>query len=354
MNKLLYENFNRINLNLSNEYDVILLTQKNEYFVDLDIHLSANSAEFKYNVEGLKPFDAINKFDYQMKYRLLYSVGNLRELNKKFKFPLTPNNLYFDDNFIPKVKFRDIYSNLDIYNDELFLYQYKCLIASVIYPNYSFDDYFNGGLDILLDPKESIISTLTTVEEIKESISLKLRAVDQEVNDNYISINKNIVTKYKVLKYTFIVFVFLFMIAISIGGYSIHKTHQQNNLAILYINEDYSSVVETTRELNQQSLTDWEKKIICISYIKTSALEENQKKGYIDNLNETKNVEFWINLVFNNFDEAISIASNIENSKLEKFALQQYKDYLLNDSSLSEKDKAQKIKEIENKLKQLE
>jgi uncharacterized membrane protein YukC len=115
----------------------------NELLVPATVSEYEDAFDLELDARHLYDFDEIRSGEETDKYRLLIACGKLERLRIDYAFSISPGNLMYDINFIPKVKLRDGAAETDD-----FLEEYKALVSCVIHDRYTYEDYYGGGMDL--------------------------------------------------------------------------------------------------------------------------------------------------------------------------------------------------------------
>ncbi len=172
------------NLNANSEFDFYQIAQKSENLLDCNIHREEDQIQFQFFVGEGKRFDEIRNFSIAYRYQSLINAIYLLEVAKKVDFSMSPMNLYFDINMMPKIMMRDVYRD-DKYNEEKIVKEYKSLIGYTLQNKYSFEDYFNGGEKLLLKSKVTRpYASLNTVKDLCDTLIAEFKKVSRGIKKN--------------------------------------------------------------------------------------------------------------------------------------------------------------------------
>lgn len=155
----------------SNEFEFRKLTRQQEGFLNCSMEEEKESLVITYEIQNLFPWTGIWHEKKELLLSVLIDVGKLEQRAKMYHFTLAPENLYYDIQGRTYVKTRDIYSADGKYSQEEFLREYKSLIGCTLLKKYKFEDYDNGGLDLLTEDKFlNGILECTDVEQILDKL----------------------------------------------------------------------------------------------------------------------------------------------------------------------------------------
>ena len=96
------------NIDLNIEKDIrFLLANEHKYLQKCTVEETDDECIFHFDMEGMKAFEESKKLRLEDKYRLLYNIGEIESLTEEYYINLSPQNLVYDINFIPKLLLRD-------------------------------------------------------------------------------------------------------------------------------------------------------------------------------------------------------------------------------------------------------
>lgn len=141
-------------LNAKRDSEINRITYENTYLIPCKVNIKDEEVKFTYDLNELQPFSEIkNRRDVE-KLRFLINVSNVLKIADEYSFKLEPNNIYYDYNYIPKILNRDIRLEDEIIDYKDLILHYKSLIADVFNKQYSYNDFYNGGMDLIKKNKK--------------------------------------------------------------------------------------------------------------------------------------------------------------------------------------------------------
>lgn len=350
--------FKKANINANNDFDFYQIQRKSDFLLPCEVIRGLDEIIFEYTIDNEKPFTTIKELTLLAKYRALINIKYLAKDVSRLKISLDPDNLYYDTNLIPKAMNRDVYDEMGF--DEVdFVKQYKSLLAYVLQNKYSFEDIYQGGNQLLSMNK--ITAKYAKINDLNELI--------RELNNDYEELSlkrKNSIMEvdkksYKRLKMISKGAIFLLIISILagayFGGYRLYEETVFKDANEQYIKQDYISVIDTLNDLSVSRMNKNTKYILAVSNVKSEALNEDQKNNILSSLTlnaDARILEFWIYLGKSLYDEAIDIAKQLGNNEYLAYAYMKEKANVENDKSLSGSDREEKLKEIEEHLKNID
>lgn len=288
------------------------------------------------------------------KFRLLSNCRKLTDLCSRYEFSLSPDNVYFDSNLIPKVLMRD-YGEV---SDEDFLKGYKALIASVLNEQYTFEDYYNGGEDLYKKDKTvNAVNSKETIDEIQSELMARYDEQKAKLDEEYVYINK---AKEKRLRILFpIVCVLLVLSILGLSYLCFFKIPLDKKLISAdnaFLNGDYIAVQTTLADVDVDQLPYMSKYILAVSYLKSVDLDQDSKQYELAQLTtktEETRFDFWIHIGRLQYEEAIDDAQRLNSDRHLFYAYVGYKKYVENNLDLNGEEKENLLSELDGKIEAL-
>lgn len=128
-----------------------------------------------------------------------------------------------------------------------------------------------------------------------------------------------------------------------------------SELRLAFVHENYSSVVETAKQTDSKSLSQDDKYMVAYSVIMTEPLTEVQKTE-LSKLSIQSNADYlryWILIGQAKVDEAMDIASYLDDPQLLMYGLTKKIDEVQRDPSLSSEERTNQLNSYKGKLEEL-
>ena len=313
---------------------------------------------FSYDTEGYKPFVQIKKERREEAMINLLDCGNLIEVCRNYKVELRPENLYYDIHNQVFVMYRDVYGKGEEFDEGEFLKQYKALTGFVLQDKYNYEDYYDGGMELLQKDKFlELIAKADTVEEIEKCLLEEYERLIAEHRETKIEIDKN---KYKRKKTALAVTSILLVLALAFSGYELFWMKPYERAVIKaqrdYLKINYSGVIEDFEKTDMSRLSVYDKYILAYSYIQCENLTEEQKKNINSALSLDTNekiLDYWIALGRLEVSEAENIAQQVSDNDLLLYAYLKEKNMLETDTEISGSEKEERMEELDSKIERL-
>ncbi|APM37688.1 type VII secretion protein EssB [Clostridium kluyveri] len=335
-------------LNAKRDSEINRITYENTYLIPCKVNIKDEEVKFIYDLNELQPFSEIKNRRAVEKLRFLINVSNVLEIADEYSFKLEPNNIYYDYNYIPKILNRDIRLEDEIMDYKDLVLQYKSLIADVFDKRCSYNDFYNGGMDLIKKNKriKKYIS-LETIEEIKNELLEDLKMQEKEDEENYIEIK---LKNYKVKKYSIwtmsLVILGLMIYTVYTSVFLVPFDQKVIKANSYYMKQDYEGVIKCFENTRGLKLDKESKYKLAYSYVVSENLAESKKKNIIATLNDKSDeniLDYWIAIGRSKYDNAIDLAKKVQDDELLLYALLNKQKYIQDNDEMTgeEKQKAQ-------------
>ncbi len=345
-------------LNAKDEYDYYRISKGNGIFLPCKFEFENEMAVIAYNIEGKEEFTKILKEDRLTKLKALIDIGNFKEYWKRYVFPITPENLYYDMYGKVFVMFRDIRDLEDYYGDKCFLEQYKALIGCTLSEKYSYEDYFQGGLDLL--KKDKFLNKIAEAESWEEVTAVLIREEERVRlynREKRIEVNRSSYRFKKVM--TILSFILIGVLGIFSGYYLLWiKPYDEGVIKAqnAYLDMDYTGVIEHLQPISPKRMDNYQKYILATSYVKSESLTDEQKTNILTSVEINRNekiLDYWISIGRLDVKNAENIAQQISDDQLLLYAYLKEKYVLEADVEISGEEKTTQLKTLDDKIKSL-
>ena len=349
--------------NVNSEADILPLCITQPAHIPCQYQLEDDLVVLTYQIdEKYSNFDNLRDKATYEKLHILKNIKKIienRELG--YTYILHPDNIVYDDNYLPLtvyVGFQDIFYPLS-QNDEDILYQYKCLVTYLFEVKYDFDSLYNGGLDIL--NKTKFLQKIYECSTIEDLVTLLEDSFIKE-NETFHKTNKVVsANKYNLFRTFSIAGIAVSVVALALlaNAYmrTIPYTNRMNEASYAFVSQDYGKVVSTLRNDNASALPVTQKYMLAYSYIIAEPMNETSRKSALSVIS-TKSDEayltFWIYIGQENYVDAIELAKELSDLRLQYHAYYRAIEIIKNDQNMSGSTKEEKINTYEEQLGQVE
>ena len=293
-----------------------LLEQHSPYFIDAELTELRDSFQIHYDInDNHTPFDNIKSFTKNEKLRYLLNIKNLEEVNRtRYTFVLAPDELFFTRDGLPIAKTRGLQNVVDPLpmSEAEFLTRYKALVICAFNEKQSFDALVEVGHTVF----------------------------------KWVAIG---MTTLSVLLIAFLAFLYF---SVMKHNERIEKGYQA------FVKDDYTQVLNTYDDLDGKKLDKEALYIYAKSYIQTNkqGLEKDKKENLLNNVTPNSNKDYllyWMELGQGHLDEAIDIATYLDDNDITKLALINKLNEIKNNGDLSNDKRSEETKKYNDKLQDI-
>lgn len=340
------------------EQDLRKLAKAESVFLQCQFIEEKEIIIFYYDIQDKNIYLKLRQEKKINKLRALLRIAELRPYFISYHFSLDPANLYYDRNFMPYIKGRDLYERGVEGDEQIFIKEYKALIAYVMQKRYSFTDYVAGGEDLY--KKNGFLKVLAeknTVEEIVDYLKEEYAIAEDISMNKKIEVNK---TWYRMNSGCMLA-AFLVIVAAVIGlSYLLFQLIPRKNALLAasshYMEGSYVKVIDDLSGIDLKHLDKYQKYILAVSYVKGENLTPEQKENVLETLaidGEEKVKEYWIYLGRLDTVEAQNIAMQRSDNEMLLYAYMTEKAILEKNTQITGEEKAEKLSDLENKIEEL-
>lgn len=336
-----------------NDFDLTYIENyKSKYLVPVRIFTYNEEIEYDFELNNdyfLSEFDRSNMID---NYRLALKIGNMINSITNMRINLEINNIVVNDLLEPRILFRDMGSNDSYY----LLYNYKVIIAFLLTKEQDISNIYNLG-DVFLN-KNKITKGLIKCNSIGECMELLQYQLSSLIEEN----NQKRLVDIDKLKYNrfifilMVIFVFCSSFILFLENKEINVLNNKNNMQSSFINKNYVETITYSKNLKFNNLSKEDKYIISLSAIETANFSNEQKANAMSNVSvngDEKILNYWTYIAWGDYDQAYNVAMQLDGVVYQGYALYQKKISIENETSLPADEKNEKIKTIEQQLKEI-
>ncbi|KXT89147.1 putative secretion system component EssB/YukC [Streptococcus oralis] len=169
----------------------------------------------------------------------------------------------------------------DSLSESEFLARFKAMIISLLDKRYEYDDLISGQLPFYKGKLfcESIVN-LDSVKEVIAILQDEYRKEKENNSKNYTRVRISTLSR---LKWTAIITSIVFFVSLIGLAYMLFVSLPQQEtvakLRLAFVDQDYSKVVSTVKNVDSKSLSQDDRYMVAYSVIKTEPLTNKQKKS---------------------------------------------------------------------------
>ena len=338
-------------------YDYKKMAYPNDRLLNCAIKEEQETLEIVYDTEGYYPFSEIRRRTQSERLCILADAAGLLSLRAEYFFSLAPDNLYFDDNARVYIVSRDVYKEGEVQEDA-FAEEYKALIGYSLQKKYGYEDYLEGGADLMRKHKFlQKLENLHETEEIRNFVNEEYRRLSEDIRARKFLVNKKGYLWSRVYIGISILLIIAGTAALSYY-YLMERPRIEARLQAEadFIRGDYIQVINDLSNLSMQHLAYDQKYILSIAYVRMESLTAEQKENILERLpigGDENLMEYWIYIGRLNPLEAENIAMQRSDDELLLYAYMLEKDLTETDIEMTGEEKAAKLSELEDKIKKL-
>lgn len=344
-------------LNSQNPFELVKI-KYGEFFIPVEYEIKEEDIVFTYDVTGMKNVSRINEESIQDRYRFLINLGKLEKVWMYYKYSLLPENIYYDENFIPYIMNRDIYEQGKTGDNSKFVELYKTYIGGILGNKYNIKKLQQSGIEILKN--ETSFSEFYISDDVSDVIN-KLRDrrnefIKKEKNSKVTisKISNNVKTMVSIMASILL----LIISGLLIWVYYFRLSYSDTVVYAMesYISLDYIQCINSLNNIEVDDMDKVTKYILAVSYAKTENLKKEEISGIVSGLSvnsDERELEYWIALGRLDVEQAQEISKALSDDKLLIYAYMKELNLLQQDTSKSGTEKQSRINELESNIKEL-
>lgn len=346
-------------LNAKDDYDYKKIVNDREHFIPCTYEKEEEEITFSYNMDGLTSLSELKKEKRKKRYDFLVNFSRIKGLLKEYKIKLDEDNLYYDENYMPYIKLRDIYDKGDAFSEEEFIYQYKCFVAGLVgNSKYSVSQIQKGGIEAV---KHDKVLTELLAAETEEDLVAGLREKRAQLEDylerTEVTVSRGKFTTYKAIAIVGAVLTVLLAAATAyFGFYELPYEKAVRTANEGFIGYKYTQCIDSLAEYENDRFDINTKYILAVSYARSESFKKEEITNIVDKLSQTSNeqeMDYWIYLGRNQLSEAQNIALSLSDDKLLIYAYMKEVDLVENDRTMNGEEKQQKLSQLQSNIENI-
>lgn len=343
---------------MQNAYDYGRITISDEYFIPCTLVVEEEEIILQFEQEGLKPLSQLREEKEEDKLLFLADAMKMSKLLLHYQFELHPDNLFYDDHFKAAILMRDVYAEGCEPDKEDIIKKEIALCGYVMQSKYAYEDYYEGGVDLLKKNKKlKEICNEQDIEKMYMQLMKMRQQILEEKKKNVREVKKNIYLLKTILSWVFPIFTIL-LIGIGIYYYQTIGKIQKTLLTAdnCYIDGNSISLIDKMETLSVEQMDLQHKYILAQAYIKSEDLTVEQKENILSSFNLTSNekiMEYWIHIGRLEVLEAENIAMQYSDNELLLYAYMKDKALTERNTVMDGEEKQRRLSELESKIEDL-
>ena len=347
----------------SREVAYALLTAEHPLFVTQNVREEGGKVVIEsVGLDAYYDWDNVSTMIDEEKLRHLLNIGQVFVSLKDtvYTYKLEPSHLVFSRNAEPVFIFRGIKGQIPPYEaieEETFIQHFKAMIVSLFDKKVSYESLVDGKLPFYkgnlfcenVIKSEDLVTILGLLQE-------KYQEEKKNNVENFSRVPNKVMSR---LKITAIVTSLIGTLS-TIGIlyfllFAMPNQEMISELRLAFVHENYSSVVEAVRHTDSKSLSQDDKYMVAYSVIMTEPLTEVQKTE-LSKLSIQSNADYlryWILIRQAKVDEAMDIASYLDDPQLLMYGLTKKIDEVQRDPNLTSEERTNQLNSYKSKLEEL-
>ena len=349
-------------LNAKIEFDYKKLERLSDPFIKAKYEENGEDVKITFDMSNLKNVSQLKNEKAEKKYRFLVNLTLLEESLKKYKFSMNPNNIFYDENYIPKIKMRDLYTSDELRhlqeNHMSFVDVYKCYIGGILGNNYAIEQILQSGVNILKDEKAfERFFKCQSVKELEKELKDRYQRIEEKERKTKVLVSKKFNVVITTVAITSIVLFFISSaLFVWTNFFKLRKSQIVVKAMESYVEEDYVECIEDLKPLSVNSMDEKTKYILATSYAKTENLKKKEIEKIVSRIDvnsDVRELEYWIYLGRLDCKKSEDLAKSMSDDKLLIYAYMKEKNVLEQDSSKSGAKKQDRINELDENIKKI-
>lgn len=243
-------------LHAKNRFDLEKLIYPMEHFLACTYHEELEEVCFQYDTSRVKEVKEIKKETVEHQLQFLVNLASLQALIEAYDIPFDTGNLYYDENFIPYVRKRDIYLPGQKMTKENFLFLYKTYIGGILFNQVTVHELQESGIEVLKEQEGfKEFAEVTDIESLAELLrNKKTRYLDRQ------KVEMTLVTKKSNMVKTILSIASSVLLLTTVGvlGYYLLEKRpameRVMNGSQAYIKNDYVGCIDALREVELEDM----------------------------------------------------------------------------------------------------
>ncbi|UXV34859.1 type VII secretion protein EssB [Staphylococcus sp. IVB6181] len=341
-----------------------LLGEDIPHFLKADVIELDESFQVHYDFpEHLIRFDDIRAYTRDLKLRYLLNIAELMRVQKtRYTFDLRPEEIYFTKNGLPQLKTRGLKNIVEPMpiTDEEFLDRYKALVICAFNQRTDFDSLIGGNLQLHKGTGfEKKVAEAKDFEELKDILKAQYKHQSAIYTQQYAYVPKK---RFSIYKWIAIAAGVLAIVLAGVLLYLYFSVMKQNEIVekgyLDYVRADYTNVLNDYKDLDASNLEKETLYVYARSYIETNkqGLEKEKKENLLNNITPDANKDYllyWTELGQGHLDEALNIATYLDDNDITKLALINKLNEIKNSPDLSSEKRSEQTKKYNDKLQDI-
>ena len=339
-----------------------LLQASHPLFLDMQLTEEEDRIVLESSNQHLYGWDELMTLDTEEKLRHLVNIGSIYEelQESKYSYRLSPDNLVFTINATPLIVEKGIVGQVKPYEAislETFVKNYQAMVVSLLDKKTTYEGLVSGKLEFY---KGNLFCEKVIAETHPADIIALLEGYYEEEKlknkTNFTKMDNKMVSSLKITAVVSGIIAVASLIGIIyLMLLSLPRQEMVANLRLSFIKEDYSAVISEAKNTNSKFFNQDDKYIIAYSVIMTEPLTKEQRTelSKISTQSNEDYLRYWILIGQSKIDEAIDIASYLDDPQLLMYGLTKKIDEVQRDPDLTSEERTEQLESYKSKLEEL-
>lgn len=222
---------------------------------------------------------------------------------------------------------------------------------------YSFDNLYNGSLASARGTQfEKSILDAKTIRDIADILEEAYVKENTAVHKNISRVPKKKYRTFRGLAVGFIIVAVL--LAVPVSYFAFVKVPLQNDLLTAnenFLKTDYDKVITGLEDIDPEKMPQSVQYELAYSYVDGEKMSDKKKENIMHTISlksDPQNLLYWIYNGRGEFDKSLDIAKLLDDPSLAMYSLTKQIEQVQNDTTLSGDEKVEKLKTLEESLKE--
>lgn len=311
---------------------------------------------FTYYTEGKKPLPELQKESKEAKYQFLINLALLDKTRENYFFSMTEDNLWYDENYLPFVKDRDIYEWNEEPEESKFLEAYQTIVSGILGEKYTVQQIAESGLEILKGEKGyDEILNCKSVWELQKLLREKKSLYQKKEKSNKRSISKKAYLAWRIMAVLGTVgFLSTGIFSVYASSFRIPQLKAVIDAHESYVKKDYVGCIDSLQKVSPEDMDASTRYVLAVSYASSESFQKDEIQTIVEKLSSASNekeLNYWIYLGRLDMKKAEELAMSLSDDKLLIYAYMKEADILESDNTINGEEKKKRLDTLEQEIK---
>lgn len=356
--QILEKRIKKSDLRAKDIFDFEYLTKKSAGLLPMQIEEEEEEIVMRFSLEGMRPLTELKSEEAEYRWRFICNWYALFHTWKDYELSFEEENIYFDNNFMPYIAFRDIRLPEETLDEEMFLETYRQLAAGVLSNKFSYRQIAESGVEIVeKDKRASFVLEERSLSEFYLCVKQKADEIYEDNKRNKIRLDQK---RYRIGIRIAIGILTVLLAVIVYTGYQTLVVLPRDKAVIrasrAYTVQSYVDCIDCLKRIKPEKMDTYTKYILAVSYAKTEAMEKAELQNILDKLSIYSNeveLEYWIAIGRSAYDQAENMAQALSDDKLLIYAYMKELNYLEGNVTMDGEEKQNRMTQLSNAITEI-